>query len=118
MNRSHLFGAAFVPFLLLGSAGCGPNCQEACNKLYSDNEGGCAISKPNSTLEENIKECRRECETALDYVGELDGYDPDERQGTSESVTLENEKQAAVWMDCVMETVCEDLRSGYCAPLP
>ena len=30
---------------------------------------------------------------------------------------LDNEKQAAIWMDCVEQTACEDIDDGFCAPI-
>ena len=39
------------------------------------------------------------------------------RQGKAgKSVVLENERQAAAWMDCVDQTACERLSQGYCPP--
>ncbi len=62
-------------------------------------------------------ECVAACDDALDVPGDLDGYDPDERNVSGDKVILENEKQAAAWMDCVAETACEGLEDGYCAPI-
>jgi len=58
-----------------------------------------------------------ECESALKIPGEVGNYTPNEYTPASEPVTLENDHQAAVWMDCVAETSCEFLDGGYCAPV-
>ena len=34
-----------------------------------------------------------------------------------DDVALENEQQAALWMDCVAETSCDNLDKNYCAPV-
>jgi hypothetical protein len=49
--------------------------------------------------------------------GELGDYDPYERSGSGVSVELGNEKQAAVWMECVNAQDCSRLEDGYCAPI-
>ena len=100
------------------AVGCGPNCQSTCNRLYVEEE--CNIQRPGYEGEkvgELIQQCMDLCEGALEVPGELEGYNPDDRVGSSDSIDLENEKQAAVWMDCIAETSCEDLNQGYCAPI-
>ena len=94
----------------LGLSGCGPNCQSTCTKLY--NEGECSIRVPGMEQEELYGRCVDECDFALRFPGNLDGYNPDDRH--AESVDLKNEKQAAAWMDCVEQTACEKLDEGYC----
>ncbi|MCB9761322.1 MAG: hypothetical protein H6739_15880 [Alphaproteobacteria bacterium] len=102
---------------ILGTlAGCGPNCQSTCNRIYGD-APNCGIQRGGRTQVELYDRCITECETAMDSPGELDGYDPLVRQGSSEDINIENEKQAAVWMDCIAESDCSRLSSGYCAPI-
>jgi hypothetical protein len=99
------------------ATGCGPNCQSTCDRLYGTSGEACAIARPNTSEADLKSTCMNACLGALDNPGGLDGYDPDERQGSSASVELETDKQAAVWMDCIATTSCEDLEKGYCAPV-
>jgi hypothetical protein len=96
-------------------AGCGPSCQEACNRIHSPSE--CAYQVPGESPDTMYRICVDDCELALKTPGELGGYDPEIRNTSDEAPELTNDKQAAVWMDCVVETACEDLADGYCAPL-
>jgi hypothetical protein len=96
------------------ASGCGPNCQSTCGKLYFDDQ--CGIPTPGRETEEAFRDCVDECEYALARPGDLDGYDPDERQTSGETVVLVNEVQAAAWMECVDQTACEDIDDGYCEP--
>ena len=120
MIRSILLG------LMAGVVGvltaCGPNCQKTCDQVYNV----CGIDKPGQSKEELILSCVNECNSALQSSGDLDGYQPDSRRSSSESIVLDNETQAAAWMDCVWKHApdgtpeqCEELdpRSGYCAPI-
>lgn len=97
------------------AAGCGANCQDACNKIYAPSE--CDIKVPNVSWESMYDDCVEDCESALSNPGELNGYDPEERDVTGEREELKTDKQAAVWMDCVVETACEDINDGYCSPI-
>ena len=111
-------GLSLLTALTLLASGCGPNCQSTCDRLYGQTGEDCQIVRPGGATSTDLKnECMRVCEDALDIPGELEGYNPDEWQGSSDSVTIENDKQAAVWMDCIAETSCEDLEKGYCAPV-
>ena len=105
-----------VAFLSVATGGCGgPTCQSTCNRLYQADE--CDIQSPGSTRTELLNRCAQECEDALEHPGELNDYSPDEFTPASVSITLDNDKQAAVWMDCVAETACDYLDGGYCAPV-
>jgi len=108
---------ALVGLAAVFAPGCGPNCQSTCDKLYGTTGEACAISRPATTETELRNTCMEKCEYALDRPGEVGNYDPDERQGSSAAVEIENDKQAALWMDCIAETACEDLLHGYCAPV-
>ncbi len=94
---------------------CNPTCQSVCNKIY--NEQYCSLVRPGKESDELISDCIGYCEEALTEPGELGTYDPYERLSSSTSVTLENEEQAALWMDCVSQQSCERLAQGYCAPI-
>jgi hypothetical protein len=95
------------------AAGCGPNCQLVCSKAFKESE--CNLSVPGQTQDELFRDCVVECTDALGEPGELDGFDPDTRHTSGESIEVKNEKQAALWMDCVDQTACELLEQGYCA---
>jgi hypothetical protein len=110
-------GLTMAALVALLAAGCGPNCQVTCDRLYGSSGDNCSIARPNTSESDLKSTCMKACKEALKYPGELEGYDPDERQGSSASVEITNDKQAAVWMDCIAETSCEDLEKGYCAPV-
>ncbi len=109
-----LFLASALGLVTLATA-CGPTCQSTCDRLYL--ESSCNIQRAGRTLDELIGYCMGECEAALNEPGELGDYDPYERSGSGVSVTLGNEKQAAVWMECVAAQDCSRLEDGYCAPI-
>lgn len=100
---------------LLLLTGCGPDCQATCNRLYQESE--CNIQSPGATRDALVTRCNQECEGALETPGEVGDYQPNEYTPANESVTLENDKMAATWMDCVSATSCELLNDGYCAPV-
>ena len=115
--RQILFVGLVLPALL---AACGPTCQSTCQKLYSEQQ--CNLQRPGKSNAELYGDCVNYCETALKEPGSLNGYDPYSRGGTSNSVTLDNENQAAAWMYCVEQQACErlDYRSGqggFCQPV-
>jgi hypothetical protein len=100
----------------LGAAGCGPDCQSTCNRLYSQNE--CDIQRAGIEREELLGQCMDRCEVALTKPGEANpDYNPAEKMPPSEdpeSSIVETDEEAAMWMDCVEETSCELLDEGYC----
>ena len=97
-------------------AGCGPDCNTSCDKLFGDRNEECRIVVPGRSAQEMTNSCLAECEGALKVTGEMDGYDPDVRGSGAEDISLKNEQQAAAWMDCIAETSCKDLEDNYCAP--
>jgi hypothetical protein len=103
------------------ASGCGPTCQSTCRHVFDPSE--CDYHPPGIDPEQQIRECAAECNGALDLAGEVADYDPNTPDYTGE-VRLENEKQAASWMECVWdrtpdasEDQCDDLAVGYCAPV-
>ena len=100
--------------LALVQTGCGPNCYSTCSKLYQEE---CKLESPGQTQSELIDTCLDACNSALDTPGEVGEYNPFEKQPGDAAITLDNDRQAALWMDCVAETACEKLESGYCAPV-
>lgn len=106
----------------LALTACGPNCQSTCNRLYSsgsnaDGVEDCSISRPGRSDSELIDVCLTECDQALSTPGEVGAYDPFVQQGQNTSIELENERQAALWMECIEEQSCSRLSEGYCAPV-
>ena len=99
------------------AGGCGPNCQSTCQTIFDETQPHCGIHIPGKAPEESISDCISACEYALQYPGDVGDYNPFEPNTTGASVTLDNEKQAAIWMECVEETACPDIADGYCAPI-
>ncbi len=112
----------FAAVLLIGlvpvlTTACGPDCRSTCQRIYSTAENGCGIPIPGREPEASIRDCVDECEDALSTPGVLGDYDPNTRNTSGEAVVLENEKQAAAWMDCVDQADCLVLDDGFCAPI-
>lgn len=106
----------------LALTACGPNCQSTCNRLYgngsnANGDADCSISRPGRSDTELIDQCLTECGKALETPGEVGAYDPFVQQGQNTSIELENERQAALWMECIEEQSCSRLSEGYCAPV-
>ncbi len=117
----HPFLSLVVLPLVALTVGCGPDCQSSCDKIFGTKAEECNITIPGkadaSGIQELTAECVSHCEQALARNGEVGTYEPNERTSASDAVALENEKQAALWMDCVSETACEDLNKNFCAPV-
>lgn len=95
-------------------AACGPDCQSSCLKLYSENE--CDIQVPGVSREQLIQDCNTTCNNALESTGEIrPEYKPNEFTPSDKSLTIENDREAALWMDCVDENACLKLEEGYCS---
>ncbi|MBW1877696.1 MAG: hypothetical protein JRJ84_04970 [Deltaproteobacteria bacterium] len=102
---------------VLLSSGCGPNCQSTCQQIFDETQPNCGIRIPGRDSDESISDCISACEGALQYPGDVGDYNPFEPNVTGSSVNLDNEKQAAIWMECVEQTACEDIADGFCAPI-
>lgn len=94
-----------------------PSCQSACRQAYGEATGECSIRVPGRTPGELIQDCISRCENALDQPGEIGDYDPYTRNTSGQTITLENERQAAEWMTCVVTSDCSRLNQGYCEPI-
>jgi hypothetical protein len=110
--------------LLLSAAllgGCGPDCYSTCDKIFGDGAGECNIQIPGKVgaegREEMINTCVTHCNSAMQHNGDIGDYSPNERASSDEDIGLENEKQAALWMDCVADMSCDNLNKNYCAPV-
>ncbi len=104
---------------LLGSLmGCGPSCRSSCERLYGDGEDECNINVPDYEGAEGanrlVIECEQECDGAMTNTGPVGTYDPN--ANTDTTVGIANEKQAALWMDCVQATSCDNVKKGFCQP--
>lgn len=93
--------------LSLAGTGCGPDCYSACSKLYQEE---CNISAAGQTEDDLLQDCIDVCQDALNTPGDVDGYDPYEPQSSSSAIVIENDRQAALWMDCVDQTSCENIK--------
>lgn len=99
----------------LASAGCaGPTCESTCDKLFQTDQ--CNIEQPGVSQADERDACVSACESALDTPGDIDDYNPNERS-SDRSRVLQNDQEAAAWMECVSTTACEFLDDGYCAPV-
>ena len=114
------FTFVFVATFIGSQAACGPDCQSTCEKLYSQG-GECKFTSPgDSTGEKSFAVCLDSCEEAMDLPGEAGDYNPNEKTPSSQSISLENDQQAAMWMDCIGEKSCELIKSTggrFCAPI-
>ena len=106
-------------FLAMGAllGGCGPDCQSSCEKIFGDGPEECAIPIIGNSAQEMTRDCAAHCEQALQRNGDVGTYKPNDHTSGNDEVSLENEKQAALWMDCIELTNCDFLNSGYCAPV-
>ena len=74
-----------------------------------------------------IRNCVNSCEEALSKTGDIGEYDPYSPYLGGEQPVLENEKHAALWMECVWNAAPEDgfnegcqslsQEEGFCAPI-
>ncbi len=115
-----LRAALAVALAATAGTGCGPNCYDTCNKLYgsgSRDGEACGFTSPGQTESELLDTCVDECQSALNTPGEVGDYDPYVKQPGDAAITLDTDRQAALWMDCIDETACNKLEEGYCAPV-
>lgn len=106
-------------------SGCGENCESTCTRVYDPSE--CGVVLPGVTPEDLITTCVSECEDALQRTGEL-RFDPKQTPAADDAWRLQNEAEAAAWMDCVWEQApgtgpsktCANIdpqQGGICAPI-
>lgn len=119
--RPSQLALALVSVIGLAS-GCGAqhDCQSSCAKIFGSTDGQCNIQvaghSDDNGQSDMIKTCENYCENAMSQSGEVGDYDPNVRASGNEDVGLDNEAQAALWMDCIEETDCADIGDNYCAP--
>lgn len=98
------------------AGGCEKNCQSTCERIYG---AECGISISGIPADRLQATCSEECEQALQTPGSMGGYNPYNRRDPTQDFHLENEKQAAEWMDCVWQATCDELDpvTGICYPI-
>ncbi len=106
-----------IAALAAAVAGCDKNCQDTCSRIYDAAE--CNIQPGGLTPQELIRDCQNTCEAALSNTGPMGDYNPYVRRNPLDPKTIENEKQAAAWMECVAAATCEELDPafGLCEPI-
>ena len=106
-------------------SGCGENCQSTCQRVYDPSE--CGVVLPGVTPKELINTCVSECESALQRQGDQ-RFDPVTTPASDDAWRLQNEAEAAAWIDCVWDQapgagpgpVCANIdpqQGGICAPI-
>ncbi|MGH7341712.1 MAG: hypothetical protein ACREKH_14565 [Candidatus Rokuibacteriota bacterium] len=100
-------GAFLLAAVTLGSGGCEKSCQNTCQRVFDATE--CAVIIPGQNEEDLEQECTAECEEALQHAGPMGVYDPYIGDRPDQPDELENERQAAAWMECVWAVECPDL---------
>ena len=116
-----------LPLTLMG---CGKDCQSTCTKLYGtapncgdatgekDSEGYFeGLVNNDQSREEKLSDCESACKAGLSKAGEVGDYDPYKRlESDDERPELENDRQVALWMECIDEHSCQNILDGYCEP--
>lgn len=103
-------------------AGCDTyDCNSTCDRIFGESDGECGIIPSGITTDVEIqrleRDCVAQCQDAMSNPGPVtEGYDPNSREGSQSDISLHTDKDAALWMECVALTACEDLDAGYCAP--
>ncbi len=119
-----------LPFGLMA---CGKDCQSTCTKLYgSGDDCGDPKGDPESdnyipgllgsvSRSEKTSDCMNACNNGLSKPGEVGDYDPYKEippaKVGEDALTLENDQQVALWMECVDEHSCEKIAEGFCKPI-
>lgn len=97
------------------SQGCGETCSTTCNHVYAESE--CGVIKQGWKPADLIDNCTSECESALLHAGDMGDYSPFESLAISDGLKLENETQAAAWIDCVWDTAPQPGDQATCDKL-
>ena len=114
MNNTTL--ALALPVLLAGCGALDGRCAATCDRLYAENE--CNIQSAGMTRDDLIELCMEACKEASRNGGEASpGYEPFEYTPSDSEVALQTRGDAKLWAECVEETACELLGSGYCSPV-
>ncbi|MEL6346203.1 MAG: hypothetical protein AAFV53_24040 [Myxococcota bacterium] len=112
--RDIAFFVGLTSMIGLG-AGCGgPDCQDTCNKLYQSEQ---CDRTSDERRDDRLNACNDACEQALEIPGEQGDYDPYDFLDNNSEIELENDKQAAVWMECIDTLTCDNIDQGQCRPI-
>jgi hypothetical protein len=114
--------AAFSMFAM----GCNPTCPDTCRRFYDETQ--CNAAPDGFSADDAIATCTKICQDALQVTGpdvDIDSskgraFDPSRIAPLNESITLENERDAAAWMDCVAsfsDDECSLLDQQYCVKI-
>ncbi len=112
-----------VIFAVLASA-CEPTCQDTCRRFYEDEQ--CDAGPDGLDNERAIEQCLDICSDALQVTGpEVDvrdrRFNPDFVAPLNQTSTLDSEREAAAWMDCVWSFSDDEcptaLDDQYCAKI-
>ncbi len=98
-------------------AGCNTyNCVSTCERIYKEAECGVQIAGKQENA--SIDDCVFECNDALKKTGTIGDYNPYNTRNPLVTYELENEVQAAAWMECVNTVSCGELdpATGRCPP--
>lgn len=120
--RATLTACLLATLTVLATA-CGPTCQSTCSRFYDETE--CAAGPEGIPTEDAIVQCINICQDALQVTGpEVSPSDrrfnPELTSPLNTSPTLENEREASAWMDCVWtfsDDECYLLDQQYCAKI-
>ena len=123
MRLSRLLPAlATVAF---AATACGPTCAETCRRYHAEDQ--CDAAPQGLSAEEAIGQCVQICEAALVQTGPEPSardprFDPENISSATRSPQIENEREAAAWMDCVatftdLQECRERLDDQYCVPV-
>ena len=115
MNNTTLALALLV--LLAGCGALDSRCAATCDKLYAENE--CNLQSPGATREDLMEKCMEVCREASRTSGEASpGYEPFEYTPSYDGEQrMQTRGDVKLWAECVEETACDLLGSGYCSPV-
>jgi hypothetical protein len=107
----------------VGLFACGKDCQSTCTTLYGtapncgDPKGDFkGLVNNDQTRDEKMTDCMRACKDGLAKPGEVGDYDPYTKFEGEEPPTLENDRQVALWMECIDDHSCPKIADGFCQP--
>jgi len=118
--RSSSLAAVSLLATLFASACGGETCQSSCLRFYEEEQ--CDAPPAGLSRSDAIDQCIDICQDALQVPGEPVGddrrFDPARTAGNTEDHVLDNEQEAAAWIDCVWsftDDECpERLDDQYC----
>ena len=118
---SRILYLGVVGFGLQLAACGGPDCLSTCERLYragTDKNGNaqCNLGEGRAGGDQ-FDRCLEECNFAMETTGDIGSYNPQKKLEGEDIPDLENDQQAAAWMDCVLDASCVNLNKNVCAPV-